>query len=197
MRLPVGTKVQIYKMIGTVGSPSIVNVHHARDTPKAHSKGCADSGAAASTETDIETETETETEAPRIIRMIGCSNFGVRTRNYCWVATRQNLVAIPDSYRKVSSIHRRTYRYYTSPRSSRSGSKSSNIHSNFCLPVLSMPPLSPSGPPPLPTMMTTRSPLQNSPITWRHMPHGVIGVAMLLPSFDNQLLRATRGRLTM
>ena len=50
-------------------------------------QGCADSGAAASTETDIETETETETEAPRIIRMIDCSNFGVRTRNYCWVAS--------------------------------------------------------------------------------------------------------------
>src|SRR5258706_13401922 len=105
----------------------------------------------------------------------------------------QKLVAIPDSYQRVSSIHRHKYRRYTSPRSGRSGSNTSNVLSNLCLPTSSMPTLSPPGPPPLPTLMTTRSPLQNSPITWRHIPHGVLHVAMLIPSFDSQLPRVTRG----
>ena len=162
----------------SVRSPSIVTVlHHAC---MIHSKAALPGGGAeAETEAETETETETEpkTETPPTIDR-------VRTWNYCRMATRQNLAAIPDRYRRVSSINRHTYKGYT--RSSRSGSNSSNLLSKICLPASSRPP-------PPPTMITTKSPLQNSPIAWRHIPHGVIGVVMLLPSFDSHLPRATRG----
>jgi hypothetical protein len=80
---------------------------------------------------------------------------------------------------------------YTISCSNRSGNNSSKVLSNISLPVSSLATLSPPEPPLPPTMITTRSLLQNSPITCRHRPHGVIGLAMLLSSsVDNQLLES-------